>query len=87
MCIRDSSDIVIGKLFRLRIVLINGYSISLVNGPLTRSSINDGKITFEVGVIDRNGDLDYSLTDGDLLSHQDFRDLLSLIERVLKTYP
>lgn len=68
----DSMDIQ-----RLRIHFKNGYILSIVKGY----GIYCGQGTYEVAVI-KDGDLDYSLTDGDVLASQTPEQILELAKKI-----
>lgn len=57
----------------LMVVINDSYTLSCVNGPETYSC----SATVEVAVV-KDGRLDYSLTDGDVLGHQDPEEVLAL---------
>lgn len=68
----DSMDIQ-----RLRVTFANGYTLSIVKGY----GIYCGQGTYEVAVI-KDGDLDYSLTDGDVLASQTPEQILELAKKI-----
>lgn len=70
-----------GQLQRLRFILVNGYSISLIKGFGAYAGEKDS--TFEMAVLDPSGDLDYTLTDGDVLGHQTLDDFINLVHKVI----
>lgn len=74
----------LGKLQRIRFILINGYSISLIKGYGAYAGKSDA--TFEMAVIGPDGDLDYTLTDGDVLGHQNLDDFINLVHKVINHY-
>lgn len=77
----DVEDFASGSIQRMRFVLVNGYSISVVKGFGTYSGSRDN--TFEMAVINPQGDLDYQFTEGDVLGHQTVEDLINLIKTVV----
>ena len=69
-------------LARLRLVFEHGAMISVVRG---HGSYSDSK-SFEIGVLNPAGKLDYTLTDGDVLGYQSMEDLVILIRKVYEFY-
>ena len=77
-------DFGLGEMQRIRFILINGYSISLIKGFGAYAGKSDA--TFEMAVLDHNGELDYTLTDGDVIGHQNLDDFVNLVNQVISHY-
>jgi hypothetical protein len=76
----NTEEFGLGQLQRIRFILVNGYSISLIKGFGAHAGTKDA--TFEMAVLDPQGELDYTLTDGDVLGHQTLDDFISLVHKV-----
>ena len=63
----------------IRVFLRNGLILSIVSGGTSYSSIEND--TFEVAIFE-DGKLNYTLTDGDVLSHQSLDDIRDLIIKI-----
>ena len=77
----DSESFCRGSIQRIRFILINDYVISVVKGDGAYAGQRDN--TFEMAVIAPNGKLDYTHTEGDVLSYQTIEDLVELIKKVI----
>ena len=60
--------------------LDNGWTVSVINGPHTYSDVN----SYEVGVIDPTGHLNYKHPDGDVLGWQSPEEVMAMIEKISK---
>ena len=58
----------------------NGWMVSVINGPHTYSDEN----SFEVGVFDPEGNLDYQHTGGDVAGWQKDHEVQAIIDKVSK---
>lgn len=76
----DVEDFSMGQLQRIRFILVNDYSISLIKGFGTYSGKNDA--TFEMAVLDPDGNLDFDQTDGDVLGHQTVDDFVTMVQKI-----
>jgi hypothetical protein len=67
---------------RVRIIFNSGVQISCVRGH----GMHHNNESMEVAILGKDGQLDYTLTDGDVLGYQTLDDLIELIKKVHQHY-
>lgn len=67
---------------RVRIIFYSGIQISCVRGY----GIHHDKYSMEIAILGKDGQLDYTLTNGDVLGYQTLEDLIELIKKVHQHY-
>ena len=66
------------KEYRDRMDFKNGWGLSIISGPNTYS--DNG--TFEVAVLDPQGNINYDHTNGDILSYQSVQDIEVIAKKI-----
>ena len=66
------------KEYRDRMDFKNGWGLSIISGPNTNS--DNG--TFEVAVLDPQGNINYDHTNGDVLSYQSVQDIEIIAQKI-----